>query len=168
MQVPTPDTAQEDFVFAKVFGAKPAPNPVARALWANCILLLAILLVLLCRSDNARLPALMPAAYAQQMPIGGGAGVFIVPGQFSVNTWGCYLMDVDAQTLSAYQFYPADKTLRLIAARYFRYDRKLKNFNSPNPSPDEVSEMISREEDDARVKQQNNAPASPEAPAKNQ
>ena len=102
-------------------------------------------------------------AFGQQMPIGGGAGVFIVPGQFSSNTWGCYLMDVDAQTLCAYQFYPGDKQLRLIAARYFRYDRKLKNFNTPSPSPDEVSQLIAREQDDARVKDQSNAPASPEA-----
>jgi hypothetical protein len=76
-------------------------------------------------------------------------------------------MDVDQQTLAAYQFYPGDKQLRLIASRYFRYDRKLKNFNT-TPSPDEVSQLVAREADDARVKEQNNTPASPEAPAKNQ
>jgi hypothetical protein len=140
---------------------------LAKALWANCIVLVAILLVLLCRNQSPNIPSFVSAADAQQMPIGGGAGVFIVPGQFSTNTWGCYIMDVDQQTLAAYQFYPGDKQLRLIASRYFRYDRKLKNFNT-TPPPDEVSQLVAREQDDARVKEQNNTPASPEAPAKNQ
>jgi hypothetical protein len=141
---------------------------IAKALWANCIVLVSILIVLLCRNGGSNIPAFSSPAYAQQMPIGGGAGVFLVPGQFSTNTWGCYLMDVDQQTLCAYQFYPADKQLKLIAARYFRYDRKLKNFNTGSPSPDEVSQLVNRELDDARVKDQNNAPANPEAPGKSQ
>jgi hypothetical protein len=141
-------------------------SSLVKALWANCLALVAILLVLLCRSDRAKFAALTSSAFGQQMPIGGGAGVFIVPGQFSTNTWGCYLMDVDAQTLCAYQFYPGDKQLRLIAARYFRNDRKLKDFNTGSPSPDEVAQLIAREQDDARVKDQNNTPANPEEPSK--
>jgi hypothetical protein len=137
-------------------------------LWANCIVLVGILLVLLGRSGGSGMPSFNSPALGQQMPIGGGAGVFIVPGQFSTNTWGCYLMDVDAETLCAYQFYPGDKQLRLIASRYFRYDRKLKNFNTGTPAPDEVAQMVAREQDSARVKEQNNVPLSPEAPAKNQ
>jgi hypothetical protein len=147
----------------------PASNAsLVKALWANCLVLLAILLLLLCRNAGPSIPAFTSAAYAQQLPIGGGAGVFIVPGQFSTNTYGCYIMDVDQQTLCAYQFYPGDKQLRLIAAREFRYDRKLKNFNSPNPSPQEVSQLLTNEQDDARVKEQNNTPASPEAAPKSQ
>jgi hypothetical protein len=142
-------------------------NAIARALWANFAALVLILLVMLSRNDGRSLPAFVCPALGQQMPIGGGAGVFIVPGQFSTNTYGCYIMDVDAQTLAAYQFYPADKQLRLIASRYFRYDRKLRNFNT-TPAPDEVLQLTNREQDDARVKQQNNAPANPEEPQKNQ
>jgi hypothetical protein len=144
------------------------PGSIAKALWANCIVLAAILLVLLCRNDGRSIPAFTSPAYGQQMPIGGGAGVFIVPGQFSSNTFGCYMMDVDSQTLCAYQFYPSDKQLRLIASRYFRNDLRLKNFNTGTPSPEEVSQLVAREADDARVKEQNNTPASPETPAKSQ
>jgi hypothetical protein len=143
-------------------------SPIAKALWVNCLLLVVILLVLLCRNDSRAIPSFTSPAFGQQMPIGGGAGVFIVPGQFSTNTYGCYLMDVDAQTLCAYQFYPSDKQLRLIASRYFKFDRHLKDFNTGSPSPDEVSQLVNREQDDARVKEQNNTPASPEAPPKNQ
>jgi hypothetical protein len=141
---------------------------LVKVLWANFAVLIAILLVMVCRNGTPAMPAFTSAAYAQQLPIGGGAGIFIVPGQFSTNTYGCYIMDVDQQTLCAYQFYPGDKQLRLIAARDFRYDRKLKNFNSPNPSPQEVSQLVASEQDDARIKEQNNTPASPEAAPKSQ
>ena len=149
---------------------KPAPSATAitRALWGNFIVLAAILLVLLCRNGGPSFPTMASPAYGQQLPIGGGAGVFLVPGQFSTNTWGCYLMDVDSQVLCAYQYYPGDKQLRLVASRYFRYDRRLKDFNTPSPSPDEVSQLVAREADDARVKEQNTTPPSPEAPSKNQ
>jgi len=70
------------------------------------------------------LPSFLPAAYAQQQPpIAGGGGVFIMPAQFSVNTWGCYLLDIDAQTVVAYQFYPGDRQLRFVAARNYRFGR---------------------------------------------
>ncbi len=144
--------------------ASPSISPaISKALWVNALLLLAILVVLLNRNDAPRLPSLLPAAYAQQqLPIGGGAGVFIVPGQFSTNTYGCYLMDIDSQTLCAYQYMPAEKQLRLVAARNFRADRRLKNFNSPSPSPDEVQALLDQEANSNRVKEQNNTPVSPE------
>src|SRR4051812_20114555 len=93
---------------------------IALALWANALVLGAGLIVLISRG-NGGLPGGFPivaqSAMAQQMPaIGGGAGVFVVPAQLSPNTWGCYLLNIDAQTLVSYQFYPADKQLRLVAA----------------------------------------------------
>ena len=131
------------------------------ALYVNAALLLALLLALLARGDNG--PNLLPAALAQnqQAAIGGGAGVFIVPAQFSENSYGCYIMDVDAQTVCAYQYF--GKQLRLVAARHFRWDRRLHQFNSENPTPDDVRKMIEREEQDARVRQNNDArPPEPE------
>jgi hypothetical protein len=59
-----------------------------------------------------------------------------MPGQLSVNSWGCYIMDIDAQTLCCYQFYPGEKQLRLVAARNFHWDRKLGNYNTSPPWPD--------------------------------
>ncbi|HEY1628499.1 MAG TPA: hypothetical protein VGF52_01500 [Tepidisphaeraceae bacterium] len=133
-------------------------------LGVNAALLLAILVVLLGR-DN--MPRILPAAFGQnQLPIGGGAGVFIVPAQFTVNTFGCYLMDIDSQTLAAYEFFPADKQLRLIAARNFRWDRRLGNFNTEKPTPAEVKELVQQEQDNSRVLDNNKDRPSPEAPQK--
>ncbi len=125
-------------------------TPTALALWANAAGLLLIATILLGRPDAPRLPAVLPAAYAQQqpMPIAGGGGFFLMPAQFSRYAWGCYVMDVDAQTLSAYKFDPAATELRLVAARYFGYDRRLKNFNSPNPSPEDVRKILDKLQND--------------------
>jgi hypothetical protein len=126
-------------------------NAVAVALYINAALLAGVLLALLSR-DSA--PQLLPAAFAQnQQPIAGGAGLFMMPAQFSTNTWGCYLMDVDQQTLSAYQYLPGEHQLRLVAARNFRYDRRLGNYNTGNPSPAEVKDLVEKEAAGARGKQ---------------
>ena len=129
-------------------------KPLVVALYVNAALLLAITVALLARSSGA--PLLLPSAFAQdQAALGGGAGVFIVPAQFSETSYGCYIMDVDAQTVCAYQYF--GKQLKLVAARHFRWDRRLHQFNSENPTPDDVRKMIEREEQDARVKQNNDA-----------
>jgi hypothetical protein len=136
-------------------------KPLLVALYVNAALLLALLGALLTRGGNG--PSLLPAALAQnqQAAIGGGAGVFIVPAQFSETSYGCYIMDVDAQTVCAYQYF--GKQLKLVAARHFRWDRRLHQFNSENPTPDDVRKMIEREEQDARVRENNDArPPNPE------
>ena len=101
------------------------------------------------------------SAFAQnQAAIGGGAGVFIVPAQFSDTSYGCYIMDVDAQTVCAYQYY--GKQLKLVAARNFRWDRRLAQFTSENPTPADVRRMIERQEQDARVRESQEPKPNPE------
>jgi hypothetical protein len=119
-------------------------NPLVAALYVNAALLAVIALALLSRPSS---PTLIAPAMGQavQPVIAGGAGIFVVPAQFSTTTWGCYLMDVDQQTLCAYQYIPGEHQLRLMAARNFRYDRRLGNFNTANPSPAEVKELIEKE-----------------------
>ena len=145
-------------------------NLTAIALFANAIMLGLILIVLLSRNDS---PRWMNAAFAQTpgssastpQPIAGGAGLFLMPAQFFTNMWGCYVMDVDAQTLCAYQYYPVEKQLRLVAARSFRYDRQLGNFNTEMPSPAEVKALVEKEKAGDRVNNaETPAPTSPEAP----
>jgi hypothetical protein len=122
--------------------SSPRPNIIAWGLFGNAALLAGILIVLAARNDAPRLTS--PAFGQTQLPIAGGAGLFVMPAQFSTNTWGCYVMDVDSQTLCAYQFIPGEKELRLIAARNFSYDRRLKNFNT-SPAPLEIKSLIEKE-----------------------
>ena len=120
------------------------------ALYLNAALLAVIALSLLSRSDSRLLPEL-PAAYGQNQPaFAGGAGLFIVPGQFATNAYGCYLMDVDAQTICAYQWFPGEKKMRLVAARSFQHDRHLAEFNTDNPAPPEVKAMLDKQRETPR------------------
>lgn len=133
-------------------------NPVATALYVNAALLAVLIVVLLGRGDTY---SLLPGAMAQQQqPIAGGAGIFVMPAQFSTNTWGCYLLDVDQQTLCAYQYMAGDKNLRFIAARNFTHDRRLGRFNTI-PDPLEVRDLVQAEANPVRG--MNVEPASPEA-----
>ena len=125
-------------------------NPVAIALYVNAAILLVILGVLLARDHSP--PVLTSAALAQAQPaIAGGAGVFIAPAQFSSNIWGVYLLDVDQQTICAYSVSGNPPQLRLMAARNFRYDRRLGNYNIAGPSALEVKELLEKEQAETRT-----------------
>ena len=109
------------------------------ALYVNAALLLGILAAMLTRDGSV---SFVPAAYGADGPaIGGGGNLYLIPGQFSENTFGCYVMDTDAQTLVAYKFDGRATTLKLIAARNFRHDRRLGHFNTA-PDPKEVEVMV--------------------------
>src|SRR5688572_22515368 len=121
-------------------------HPVAVALYLNAALLLAILVALL---SGGRMPSVLPAAFAAAQapqPIAGGSGIYLMPGQFTSNSWGCYVMDVDAQTLCAYKWFEGEKKLRLVAARSFRNDRRLHDFNTDSPTPAEVAKLLEMED----------------------
>ncbi len=119
--------------------------------WANAVLLAAVLFMLLGGSGGRGLPEFLPSAYAQSSmggggpTMGGGAGVFVVPAQFGGNAFGCYLLDIDQQTLVAYQYSATDRALKLVAARSYRFDRRLQNFNTAAPTPREVEQLVQLE-----------------------
>jgi hypothetical protein len=115
------------------------------ALYANAAVLLAILIAMLARNTP------QPALAQYQPAIGGGGGVFLVPAQFSRDTYGCYLLDVDAQTLCVFRFDSMQSTLKLAAARNFRYDRKLGNFNVAAPTPNDVKDLLDQESRGSRA-----------------
>ncbi len=137
-------------------------RPLLFALYLNAALLAGLLLVLLTRGQS---PTLISSAYGvpppQAPPIAGGANLYLMPAQFSVNTWGCYIMDIDAQTLCAYQFYPGDKLLRLVAVRNFHFDRKLNDFNTL-PHAAEIEKLVNMEHEAIRGAEEHPAPQSPE------
>jgi hypothetical protein len=121
-------------------------NRIFLALCANAAALLLILFMLVLRNDSANVNS---SAFAQslpptQSPIAGGGGLFVMPAQLSPNTWGCYLMDTDNRTLCVYQYSPGEKMLRLTAARSFKNDCRLGNFNTA-PPPGEVKDLADRE-----------------------
>lgn len=87
-------------------------------------------------------PAAFALAQDGAMPpaIAGGAGLFLMPGQINKDTWGVYLMDVDAQNLCVYSYKGSERTLSLMAARGFRDDLRLADYNTA-PSPREIKQL---------------------------
>lgn len=85
-----------------------------------------------------------PALGQQVQPVAGAGSLFLMPAQLSSNTWGCYVLDANGQTLTAYQYYSGEKLLRLVAARNVRFDRQLGDFQT-SPPPSEVQAMVERE-----------------------
>ena len=119
------------------------------ALYVNAALLLGILAVMLGR-DGAPNVSILPSARAADAPqIAGGGNIYVVPGQFSMSTFGIYLLDTDSQTLCAYKFDGAATNLRLIAARNYRHDRRLSHFNT-SPDPREIEQMVDVERNSPR------------------
>jgi hypothetical protein len=114
--------------------------------------------------SNLSAPAYADAP--QQTPIAGGAGIFVMPAQFHPAVWGCYLMDVDRQTLCTYEYRAGEKALVLTSARSFRYDLQLKNFNT-SPFWYDVQKLVQEQDNTDRINGSNPPPQSPEAPAGN-
>ncbi|MGA2497039.1 MAG: hypothetical protein ABSH20_04830 [Tepidisphaeraceae bacterium] len=118
------------------------PKSVVLGLYLVAGLLAINIVVSLSKSE---FPAILPAAYAQrQAPIAGGAGIFVMPAQLSGNTWGCYLIDVDRSTLCCYQYFPGTRELQFVAARNYRNDTQLSNFNT-TPSPAEIQNLVNKQ-----------------------
>ena len=55
----------------------------------------------------------------------------------------------------------SEKQLRFLAARSFRYDRQLGDYNTA-PSPAEIKDIVGRQENAGRVREQNVSPPAPE------
>ena len=130
-------------------------RPLTIPLYLNAALLAGILIALV-SNGRGRSPldtiTLSSTALGQQAPqaIAGGAGFYLMPAQFATNSWGCYVMDVDAQTLMAYVYDVASpRTLRLVAARNFSFDRQLRSYNTA-PRPEDMDAVVKLERDNAR------------------
>lgn len=121
------------------------------ALYVNAALLFGILLLLLSRSNSM---SFLPAAYGalSPQPIAGGANLYLMPAQFTDRTFGCYILDIDTQTLCAYRYFTSNDgtALRLVAARKITYDRRLTNVNSDHPSWLEVKDMVEQQQRELR------------------
>ena len=137
---------------------RPSGNrPLVYALYANAALLLAILLALLARGSSGNFLPSVPGAMAAQ-PIAGNGSLYLMPGQLLNNVWGCYILDVDSQTLCTYAY--NGNQLQLKAARNIRYDHALTNYNT-HPDPEEIRKLVELEIQKLHAAPQ---PGQPDAP----
>lgn len=134
------------------------------ALYINAAVMLALLVAFLSRGN---MPAFLSTAHASALspqPIAGGGELYLMPAQFSQNTWGCYVLDIDTKALCAYRYHPTNDgaDLQLVAVRKISYDPKLTNFNSDKPSWEEVKQMVEQQNQGIRGQPPATAPTSTE------
>ncbi len=128
-----PGDAARPIVVYQVRAARPT------GLWLIAAGLAAIALLLLMRSG----PPGLPAALAQNTLVG-SRGLHAFTGQLDRDTYGLFMMDVDSGNVWVYEYVPRKRTLKLVAARSFIYDRYLDNYNCDEPSPQQVEELLQR------------------------
>jgi hypothetical protein len=117
--------------------AVPQPRQNQTVLWVIALLLTIIATALVLRTD---LPFSARPAYGDS-PMMGARGIFAFTGQIDRNSYGVFMMDVDNSTLWCYQYVPSMGKLRLVAARSYRCDRYLEDYNNAEPTPDDVCNM---------------------------
>lgn len=117
------------------------------ALWIIAILL-AIIATALCVRPGGLLG--IQRAFGEDVPAAGTKGIYAFTGQIAENRYGLFMMDVDAGTIWCYEYLPATRKLMLVAARTFRYDRYLEDFNNDRQtSPEQVQAML---RDESRIR----------------
>lgn len=109
-------------------------------LWVIAIALIANIVLPLLRTGPAA--GLESLALAQTTQAAGTRGLFAFSGQMSKSSYGIYMVDTDAMTVWAYEFNQQKNCLRLAAARTWRYDRYLENYNICDLPPEAVEQMV--------------------------
>ena len=81
-------------------------------------------------------------AQAQTLGSGGQAGkTFAIAGQITSDSYGLYLVDLEKQTIAMYQWLPAVRKLRFLAARNYAFDLQLEDYNTEQ-SPSEIRNLV--------------------------
>jgi len=72
-------------------------------------------------------------------------GILVIPVQVERDSYGLAMVDTVSQTLWIYELNnrgPAHNRLRLLAARSWRYDRLLQQYNTAEPKPEQVKMLL--------------------------
>lgn len=113
------------------------------ALWLIAIALLANAVVM-AWPHNKNNGIFSDNSLQAQIPPGGLShhGIYIMPAQLSQKSWGMVVVDTHRQVFCVYRLLEGASRLRLIAARNFRYDLRLKDFNNTAPTPAQIKTMV--------------------------
>lgn len=71
--------------------------------------------------------------------------ILVIPVQIERDSYGLAMVDTSSQTLWIYELNshgPAHNRLKLLAARSWRYDRLLQQYNTTEPTPEQVKILL--------------------------
>ncbi len=112
------------------------------ATWIIAVCLLVIASCLVLRPD----PLVTSVATAQPVAASGARGIFAFTGQLSKTSYGVFMVDVDTSTIWCYEVDPEKPLLKFVAARSWKYDRYLEEFNiDPDTAPAIVEELVEQQ-----------------------
>ena len=86
-----------------------------------------------------------PASAQVELQSSSNGRILVVPVQIERDSYGLAMVDTVGQTLWVYELNsrgPAYSRLRLLAARSWRYDRRLQRYNTAEPKPDQVKMLL--------------------------
>jgi hypothetical protein len=109
--------------------------------WLLAVVIVVSLSVVLLLCGQSGLPA---AAWAQPQPPENGQ-ILVIPIQLDRSSYGLAMVDTVGQTLWVYQLNstgPVYNRLQLLAARSWRYDRLLQQYNTADPKPQQVKMLL--------------------------
>lgn len=73
--------------------------------------------------------------------VGSAGGIIVVAGQVTAESYGLYLIDLKAGTISVYQYLAGARKLRLLAVRNFTFDVQLDEYNT-EPPVGEIKKLV--------------------------
>jgi hypothetical protein len=82
----------------------------------------------------------------------------MMPAQLGPTAFGLYLMDVDSGTICVYRANPDNSKFHLMAARSFKYDRFVEDFNNDKPFPKEVQLIVENQRKREELRQKDEQP----------
>lgn len=126
------------------------PHRQQTALWVIVVLLAIIATALVTGRDDS---ALFRSVFAQNAALPrsmeGARGIYAFTGQIGARNYGLFMLDVDTGTVWCYELQRSGATgepqLKLLAARSWVFDRYLEEFNTADPIPSEVREMVQQQ-----------------------
>jgi hypothetical protein len=98
-----------------------------------------------------------PAGAEVELQTGSNGEILVVPVQIERERYGLAMVDTVGQTLWIYELNsigPAHSRLRLLAARSWQYDRLLKQYNTAEPTPEQVRMLLEEGDLGKRLKEQ--------------
>ncbi|NNM87702.1 MAG: hypothetical protein HKL95_04195 [Phycisphaerae bacterium] len=76
-------------------------------------------------------------------PTASNHSTYVLPLRLGDKSWGLVLVDRRQRVFCVYRFLESASRLRLVAARDYRYDLRLHDYNNTAPTPAQVKAMVS-------------------------
>jgi len=133
----------------QVIYVQSARHPPVLWIIAGLLAVIAVVLVFRGEGSSPLSVALAQPAVPSRAGLEGARGIYAFTGQLNARSYGLFMLDVDSGTVWCYEIQSTgakgEPRLKLVAARSWIFDRYLEEFNTGEPIPSEVREMVQQQ-----------------------